>query len=115
MTTKEHLKNYRRYKDFVRRYDHCALDPLDHSLNTAGGLRAARDDFARKAEELERAVSQLTDPAEQLLLRLRYFEGHSWTKVGFAMYYSKSSLQRIHAQALKHLEQIVVESEEVTS
>jgi RNA polymerase sigma factor (sigma-70 family) len=111
---KEELKKYLKYKDFVKRYDRDTLDPFEYNLNAAG-LHTARNEFARRMERLEHAVAQLTDPTEQLLIRLRYFDGYSWTKIGFAMHYSKSSLQRIHVQALKHLEQIGVVIEEVTS
>lgn len=110
MTTKEHLKKYREGKRIVK---YCEQKIAEG--DTSEDLRLIRDCHALALSRIEHAVTALTDPTEQLVLRLRYFEGYSWTKVGFVMHYSKSSLQRIHAQALKHLEQSGVMVEEVTS
>lgn len=101
MTVKEHLKNYRKHLDLAKHY---AWQVQDRP-NPPQDLFDLWEDVTRKMETVERAVKALPDPAEQLLIRLRYFEGYSWTKVGFTMHYSKSSLQRIHAQALKHLKE----------
>lgn len=103
MTVKEHLKNYRKLSDLAKHYAwqvHGTAQPLPSQ-----DLMEMWEDVTRKMETVERAVKALADPSEQLLIRLRYFQGYSWTKVGFAMHYSKSSLQRIHAQALEHLKE----------
>ena len=100
MTTKDYLKQYREIKRALKYYDQ-KLAEGDASRD----LWAVRDQHARIVSRIESAVNTLTDPTEQLLIRLRYFEGYSWTKVSFSLHYSKSSLQRIHAQALEHLEQ----------
>jgi DNA-directed RNA polymerase specialized sigma24 family protein len=52
------------------------------------------------------ALGRLSDPDEQRLLRLRYVEGWSWTKVSLSIHYSRSQTKRIHARALEHLEEI---------
>ena len=101
MNVKEHLKNYRKHKDLARHYAWQVQETPDPPQDLQELLEGAE----RKMAKIENAVKALTDPAEQLLIRLRYFDGYSWTKVGFAMHYSKSSLQRIHAQALEHLKE----------
>ena len=100
MTTKDYLKKYRDIKRIVKYCDRKIAEG-----NTSDDLMLAYECHSELVANIEHAVAQLTDPTEQILLRLRYFEGYSWTKVGFIMHYSKSSLQRIHAQALAHLEQ----------
>ena len=100
MTTKDYLKKYRESKRILK---YCNQKIAEG--DTSDNLQIVRGHHGALVEDVERAVAKLADPTEQLLIRLRYFEGYSWTKVGFCMHYSKSSLQRIHAQALKHLEQ----------
>lgn len=100
MTTKEHLKKYRELKRVIK---YCEQKIAEGDTNN--DLRTVRDLHTLTLSRIEHAVAGLTDPTEQLLVRLRYFEGYSWTKVGYTLHYSKSSLQRIHAQALAHIEQ----------
>jgi len=100
MTTKEHLKKYRELKMVVK---YCEQKIAEGDTDV--DLLTVRDLHTNTISRIEHAVAQLTDPTEQLLIRLRYFEGYSWTKIGFTLHYSKSSLQRIHVQALNHLEQ----------
>lgn len=109
MTTKDYLKNYREYKRALKYYNQKLAEGADPRDLQA--LQPTRDRNAHLIAQIEHAVAQLTDPSEQMLIRLRYFDGYSWTKVGFIMHYSKTSLQRIHAQALKHMEQsgVVIE------
>ena len=107
MITKKQLQNYREYKRALKYYDQKlaeGADPRD--------LQSTRGRHAQLIAHIEHVVAGLTDPAEQMLIRLRYLEGHSWTKVGFIMHYSKSSLQRIHKQALQHIEQSGLLTEE---
>lgn len=102
---KEYLKNYRGYRDLVK------------YLNSKIALRtklgdypeedlAARNHFEHLVTSIDHAIGMLSDPDEQRLLRLRYVDGWSWTKVGFALHYSKSQIKRIHVRALDHLEEI---------
>lgn len=101
MTTKELLKKYQEHKRVVKYCDQkiAAGDASEEDL------RIVREANAFACSSIERDVVRLTDPTEQLLIRLRYFEGYSWTKIGFTMHYSKTQLQRIHKRALEHLEQ----------
>lgn len=100
MTTKDYLKKYRELKRVIK---YCEQKIAEGDTNS--DLRTVRDRHTLTLSRIEHAVAQLTDPTEQLLIRLRYFEGYSWTKIGFTLHYSKSSLQRIHVQALNHMEQ----------
>lgn len=110
MVTKEHLKKYRESKRIIK---YCEQKIAEG--DTSGDLLVVRDHHARFISRIESAVADLTDPTEQLLIRLRYFDGYSWTKIGYALHYSKSSLQRIHDKALEHLAKSRVRIEEVTA
>lgn len=107
MTTKEHLKNYRTYKAFVKYYDRQRAEKRLLGIEPAPDDVAARDRYACKAAVIESAIAGLADPTEQLLLRQRYIEGWSWTKVCFNIHYSKTQAQRIHARALEHLDKVL--------
>ena len=100
MTTKEHLKKYRELKRVIK---YCEQKIAEGDTEIDLPIVKAR--HALTVSRIENAVAQLTDPTEQLLIRLRYFEGYSWTKVGLTLHYSKSSIMRIHVQALNHMEQ----------
>lgn len=102
---KEYLKNYRGYKDLVKYLDSKIALQTRLGVDDEEDLEA-RDHFARLVADIDRALAGLSDPDEQRLLRLRYVEGWSWTKVSLAIHYSRTQTQRIHARALEHLEEI---------
>lgn len=102
---KVYLKNYRGYKDLVKHINSKIAIATKLGADPADDLRA-RDHFARLVADIDRAIASLSDPDEQHLLRLRYVEGWSWTKVSLAIHYSRSQTKRIHARALEHLEEI---------
>lgn len=102
---KDYLKNYRGYRDLVKYLDGKIAQQAKLGDYPEEDLQA-RNYHARLIAEIDQAISLLQDPAEQRLLRLRYIEGWSWTKVGFAIHYSRSQIKRIHARALSHMEEI---------
>ena len=102
---KEYLKNYRGYRDLVKYFNGKIALRAKLGEYPEEDL-AARDHFKRLVADIDRAIGMLSDPDEQRLLRLRYVDGWSWTKVGFALHYSKSQIKRIHTRALDHLEEI---------
>lgn len=94
--TKEQLKNYRHFKDLLKHIDR----------GVYGTDPGAREWCARQVAAVEKAIESVPDPAEQLLLRLRYMEGQSWVKIGFALHYGESQVKRIHRRALRRLEEV---------
>lgn len=102
---KEYLKNYRGYRDLVKYLNSkIALQAKlgDHPEEDL----AASNHFEHLVATIDHAIGQLSDPDEQRLLRMRYVEGWSWTKVCLSIHYSRSQTKRIHARALEHLEEI---------
>lgn len=71
--------------------------PLKRESALRGGIHA--DELAA----IESAVDSLDHPTERLLLRLRYINGYSWTRVARAIHYSRAQTMRIHGRALRHL------------
>ena len=102
---KTYLKNYRGYRDLVKHISTKIAIATKLGCDPDDDLQA-RDHFERLVTDIDRAIGMLSDPNEQRLLRLRYVEGWSWTKVSFAIHYSRSQTKRIHARALDHLEEI---------
>ncbi len=105
MTTKEHLKNYRRYKDIIKQYDR---ELTAGDLAEPDTTRAMRDSYVCTVAAIEKAITGLTDPTEQQLLHLRYIKGYSWTRIRFELHYSESQVKRIHRRALKRLDGVLV-------
>jgi DNA-directed RNA polymerase specialized sigma24 family protein len=103
LTNKEHLKNYRKYKDLIKQYDR---ELAAGGLPEPEAVKALRDSYVCLVEAIEKAVAGLPDPTEQLLLRLRYVKGYSWTRVRFELHYSESQVKRYHRRALKRLEEV---------
>lgn len=53
-------------------------------------------------EEIDRAIDKLDNRDEQLLLRYRYLDNHSWEEIAAMLNVSVRSVHRIHGLALKH-------------
>ena len=104
---KEYLKNYRGYKDLVKYLDSRIALQANIGDYPEEDLES-RDHFKRLVTEIDCALGMLSDPDEQRLLRLRYVEGWSWTKVCLSIHYSRSQTKRIHARALEHLDEITM-------
>jgi len=58
----------------------------------------------REMQEADKLIDELPDETHRRLLRLRYYEGLSWKKIGKLMHYDVSTLIRKHKNALKELE-----------
>lgn len=104
MTTKDILKKYRNYRDLKNYFDRKLALQWRMGIDASIGELAARDRYAELVSHIESAINGVTDPTEQLLLRLRYIDGWSWTKISFAIHYSLAQTKRIHEKAIAHLE-----------
>ncbi len=105
---KVYLKNYRNYRDLVK-YLNAKIAVQTRLGAVSPDDLQARDYHARLVADIDHAIAALVDPGEQHVLRLRYIEGWSWTKVSLTIHYSKSQTKRIHERALEHLEEIARE------
>lgn len=105
MTNREHLKNYRQYKQLIKQYDR-ELSAGD--LPDPETVTALRDSYVCLVRAIERAVGGLQDPTDQMVLRLRYIKGYSWTRIRFEVHYSESQVKRIHKRAMKRLEEVIL-------
>lgn len=105
MTNREHLKNYRKYKQLIKQYDRelAAGDVQDPEA-----VKALRDSYVCLVEALDKAVRGMQDPTEQMILRLRYIKGYSWTRIRFEVHYSESQVKRYHRQAMRRLDGMVI-------
>lgn len=96
------------------------LDGMPHGQPQGGSLMdmlveqhiTLKNLYASKLRELnetlldiETAIESLTDPTERNLMRLRYIDGLKWEEITLAIGYSWQQTHRIHARALRNLEE----------
>lgn len=136
--TKEDFINYRMLSFEVRRL-RASLKELEESIYSPAGQRysltprassnmgrtmddvvashAALEEMyqaklaAKNAQLLaiEEAVESLKDPAERLVMRYRYIDGHKWSRICQAMLprgYSERQVYRLHGWALEKLKEV---------
>jgi DNA-directed RNA polymerase specialized sigma subunit len=106
--TKQDLLNYQHIKSERAQID--LLLMINRQQQAAGeNTQRLIEQYTQKQEELaamqlriEEAIESL-DPVERTIIRMRYIKGDSWTKIGFAIHYSRSSTFEIHKRALEKL------------
>ena len=82
---------------------------------TASYTRAVEkaDEIQREIEELfsemvalcdkiNILIDKMSDVNEQIVLRYRYIENYTWSAIGKSMGYSRSTILRIHGDAIKN-------------
>ena len=65
----------------------------------------ARERALERLNELEDIIDQLPDYEQQAVLYFRHIYRMKWNDVADRMHWSQSTVQRIHARALKELEE----------
>lgn len=78
-------------------------------------LQGKKAELIIKDEEIHKKVDQLDDIREREVLRLRYLERHprriiaplGWRQIGFRMGYTAEGVRKIHAKAIKNLNEIL--------
>ena len=83
-------------------------------------LQRKKADLITKDEEIYRTVDKLEDIREREVLRLRYLERHprrliaplGWRAIGFRLGYTAEGVRKIHAKAIKNLNEILKGAEE---
>lgn len=131
--TKERLRQYllikqekEQLEDQLRELEaamYCPKVPKMSALPSAPSKENAIENMAIRHEELRRryetkiaeldseklaietAISSL-DPTARMLMRYRYFKGLTWEEVCVSLNYSWTQTHRIHARALKLLENV---------
>ena len=54
----------------------------------------------RRAAEIETTIELLHEPLQRRILRMRYFDGRSWTAIAQRVHYSESYVKQVHGFAL---------------
>lgn len=57
-------------------------------------------DLIAQRKRIERAIEGLAEPDHRTILRARYIEGKSWTRISMDMHYHRATIDRKHGQAL---------------
>ena len=63
----------------------------------------ARDKALRLMDEISKAIEQVEDPTQQMLLWMRYIYCRNWYDIADAMHMSMRSVHYLHAQALRNI------------
>ncbi|MGI6663896.1 MAG: DUF1492 domain-containing protein [Christensenellaceae bacterium] len=75
-------------------------DKLVDGLSTLGELeekeREARLELEYLRLQAEEEIEVLTDPTQQLVMRMRYIDGMKWKKIAGALHYSEDHCFKIH-------------------
>lgn len=79
-------------------------DMVAHHIELQELYNALLLEDVRLMTEIERAIDTL-GPRERALLRYRYIDGMGWEDICDRMIYSWRQIHRIHAQALRKLEE----------
>ena len=66
-------------------------------------INAQVDELVDLKSEINKAVSQLDDPEQQLVLRYRYCECRTWNDIARLTSMSLRSVHRVHGEALKKI------------
>lgn len=103
------------YSPTAQRYSHTPRGTSSgHTMDAVVASHAALEEkylealAAKNAQLLavEDAIESLADPAERLVMRHRYIDGHGWRKVCTLMQargYSERQVYRLHGWALEKL------------
>ena len=93
-----------------KRKGYTKSDKLESILDRISDLQDMIDDDAGRLIEHKlvwmNRISELNHD-ECLLLKLRYFEGWSWSDIADEMNYEERQVYRLHGQALKSLESVL--------
>ena len=106
--TKHDLQNYQRIKReraqiarLLRAAERQQL-PGDNAERLIAYYVKKQDELLAMQLNIENAIANL-EPIERTILRMRYIEDESWTKISFAVHYSRSATFDIHNRALEKL------------
>lgn len=82
----------------------------DRTIKTVGKLAELKAEFSAcldEAWELREAFELLTDPLDNMVMRLFYINGHSWDEVARTLRVSKATIQRARTRAIEELAELL--------
>ncbi|MBF8969556.1 DUF1492 domain-containing protein [Streptococcus sp. NLN76] len=82
----------------------------DRTINTIDRLDELRNEYGAcldESWELREAFELLTDPLDNMVMRLFYINGHSWDEVAKSLRVSKATLQRSRTRAIEELAELL--------
>ena len=72
-------------------------------------ITAEMERMVELKKEIAEVIGRVEDPALQTLLELRYLCYRDWPEIMSEMYYSKTSVHRLHQKALEKIMQILTD------
>lgn len=82
----------------------------DRTISTVDRLAELKAEFMKcldESWELREAIESLSDPLDNLVIRLFYINGHSWDEVARTLRVSKATIQRARTRAIEELYELL--------
>lgn len=82
----------------------------DRTINTVDRLAELKAEFMKcldESWELRKAIESLSDPLDNLVIRLFYINGNSWDEVARTLRVSKATIQRARTRAIEELGELL--------
>ncbi|NYS49413.1 sigma-70 family RNA polymerase sigma factor [Streptococcus danieliae] len=82
----------------------------DRTINTIDRLPELKVEFKAcldEQKEMTQGIESLSDPLDNMVIRLFYINGNSWDEVARSLRVAKSTLQRSRTRAMKELEELL--------
>ncbi|MBF0806467.1 MULTISPECIES: RNA polymerase sigma factor [unclassified Streptococcus] len=84
-----------------------AEDRTVSAVDRLAELKAEYGACLDESWELRKAIESLSDPLDNLVIRLFYINGNSWDEVARTLRVSKATIQRARTRAMKELDELL--------
>lgn len=82
----------------------------DRTINTVDRLAELKAEFKAcldEQKEMTQAIESLSEPLDNLVIRLFYINGNSWDEVARSLRVSKATIQRARTRAIEELAELL--------
>ncbi|MBF0699163.1 DUF1492 domain-containing protein [Streptococcus danieliae] len=82
----------------------------DRTINTIDRLSELKVEFKAcldEQKEMAQGIESLSDPLDNMVIRLFYIDGNSWDEVARSLRVSKATIQRARTRAMEELEELL--------
>lgn len=94
--------NFGERVDHTRSTEPSFVSCIDKLVDMEKELGLEIDRLIALKGEINSAIKSLSRPDERMLLRYRYVNHYSWSKIGILMNVSNRTVHRIHSSAIKN-------------
>ncbi len=84
-----------------------AEDRTIHTIDRLSELKVEFKACLDEQKEMTQAIESLSDPLDNMVIRLFYINGNSWDEVARSLRVAKSTLQRSRTRAMEELDELL--------